>query len=254
MYNFTELDAKREKDNIIKWIQDYFNENGNPNTLAVIGISGGVDSSVAAALCVKALGRDRVLGINLPDTVQDDIDEAKAVVDFLGIQSETLNIGTMMGSFYNTFQKTFKNSISDVVIFNTPARVRMTMLYAVAGQVGGRVVNTCNLSESFVGYDTKWGDNAGDFAPISQFTKTEVRRIGAALGLKPEMINKVPIDGLCGLSDEERYGFTYEQLDNFIRDGEVFIAQGTADMKILQMNKAAQHKLNPIPFYPYRAM
>lgn len=245
------FDAKSYSVELIEWIRKYFENNGSKNTKAIIGISGGVDSTVVATLLVEALGRDRVIPVQLPQGVQTDFDDASEVIDYLELRENLvlINIKEILKPTYDLLNLYLADQLNDVVVFNTPARIRMMMLYAIAGQLGGRVANTCNLSESTVGYDTKWGDNAGDFAPIQDFTKTEVREIGRAFGLPEKFIIKTPVDGLCGQSDEERFGFTYDELDRFLR-GDMGISCQTAT-RIGMMRDASEHKRNPIPKYNY---
>lgn len=244
--------TKEIKDNLIGWIQDYFRNNGNEKTIAVVGISGGIDSSVVAALCVEALGKDKVLGVQLPQGIQHDFDIGTKVIDHLGIKQMVYNIGPVIDTMYMqaALFETFAKDLNEVVRFNTPARIRMTVLYMIAAQFGGRVANTCNLSETYVGYDTKWGDNAGDFAPIQMFTKTEVRELAKLLNLPDDIVNKIPEDGMCGLTDEDRFGFTYEQLDAYIRGDEI---DYKVMVKIQEMHEKARHKIEAvnIPCFQY---
>ncbi len=210
------------KNRCVAWIQKFFEENG-PSCNAVVGISGGKDSSVVAALCVEALGKERVVGVLMPCGEQADIDMAKKLVDCLGISSIEVNIkdaveGVLTG-INNGIKKNLTFDISEQTHTNLPARIRMSVLYAVSQSVNGRVANTCNLSEDWVGYATRYGDGAGDFSPLSRLTVTEVKAIGRVLNLPDELVDKVPIDGLCGKTDEENLGFTYEVLDRYIREG-----------------------------------
>lgn len=244
MENF---DAKQAVENITAWIKKYFEENASPATKAVIGISGGKDSSVAAALCVKALGKDRVIGVLMPQGEQADIEFSKLLVNTLDIKHYIINIGETVKSFMTEI----KNHIepSGQAIVNTPARIRMTTLYAVAATVGGRVVNTCNLSEDWVGYSTKFGDAAGDFSPLSDFTVTEILQIGDELELPYELVHKVPIDGLCGKTDEENLGFTYAELDTYIRDITDLSDKPELKEKIDRMHRNNLHKLQLMPTF-----
>lgn len=212
------FDAVKIKDECVQWIRDFFEKNG-ATCNAVVGISGGKDSSVAAALCVEALGKDRVIGVLMPCGVQHDIDCAKMLVDHLGIKSYTVNIKDAVDGMVKAMPNDI--AITDQTRTNIPPRVRMTALYAVSQSVNGRVVNTCNLSEDWVGYSTRYGDAAGDFSPMSNLTVTEVKAIGRVLGLPDELVDKTPIDGLCGKTDEENLGFTYAVLDRYIRTGEI---------------------------------
>lgn len=222
-YNFNAENAKNE---CIKWIQDFFNTNG-PDCKAIIGISGGKDSSIVAALCVEALGKDRVIGVLMPNGHQSDITDAYKLCELLNIKSIEVNIKETVDSVYDairygvyddTRQGFDELNISVQSRINLPPRIRMATLYAISQSVNGRVANTCNLSEDWIGYSTRYGDSVGDFSPLSNFTVTEIKAIGNALGLPDKLINKTPSDGLCGKTDEENLGFTYETLDNYIRN------------------------------------
>lgn len=210
------FDALKVKNDCVEWIRKFFDENGK-GCNAVIGISGGKDSSVAAALCVEALGKDRVIGVLMPKGVQHDIDAAYKLVNHLGIKHFEINIEAAVNALSEEISKDI--TISEQSRINLPPRIRMTTLYAVSQSFNGRVVNTCNLSEDWVGYSTRYGDAAGDFSPMSLLTVTEVKQIGHVLGLPSELVEKTPIDGLCGKSDEENLGFTYSELDEYIRTG-----------------------------------
>ncbi len=213
MYSF---DVERATNGCVKWIQDWFLKNGN-GCNAVLGISGGKDSSVVAALCVKALGKERVIGVLMPQGVQSDIDYSIDLCDFLDIKRYTVNIGSAVAVLTDEISSSME--ITDQTRFNLPARVRMAAVYAVAQSQNGRVANTCNLSEDWVGYSTRYGDAAGDFSPLSNFTVQEVIAIGSHLGLPEKFVKKPPIDGLCGQTDEDKLGFTYLTLDRYIREG-----------------------------------
>ena len=240
------FDAKNTKNQITAWIAEYFKNNASPDTKAVIGISGGKDSSIAAALCVEALGKDRVFGVLMPQGEQHDIDMAYALCETLGIAHAEINIGNTVQDLYNEINKTVLK-LNSIAVFNTPARIRMTMLYAVCGIVGGRVVNTCNLSEDWVGYSTKFGDSAGDFSPLSDLTVTETKAVGYETGLAAKFIDKTPIDGLCGKTDEENLGFTYAVLDRYIREG--ICEDAAVKEKIDTLHKRNLHKIEPMPTF-----
>ena len=212
------FDAKKVKDQCVLWIRKFFEENG-PGCNAVIGISGGKDSSVAAALCVEALGADRVIGVLMPQGEQHDIDMAYMLVNHLGIKHYVVNIKDAVDSVLQNIPEEL--SVTRQAEMNLPPRIRMSTLYAVSQSCNGRVCNTCNLSEDWVGYSTRYGDAAGDFSPLSQLTVAEVKEIGRALHLPDVLVDKVPIDGLCGKTDEENLGFTYAELDRYIRTGEI---------------------------------
>ena len=210
------FDAERVKNECVAWIRAFFAENG-PDCNAVIGISGGKDSSIAAALCVEALGRERVIGVLMPCGEQADIDMAYLLVNHLGIRHYVVNIKDAVEGLKNSIPFV----LSEQSRTNLPPRIRMSTLYAVSQSHNGRVVNTCNLSEDWVGYSTRYGDAAGDFSPLSHLTVGEVKQIGRLLGLPDALVDKTPIDGLCGKTDEENLGFTYAELDRYIRTGEI---------------------------------
>ncbi|MCL2086255.1 MAG: NAD(+) synthase [Oscillospiraceae bacterium] len=211
------FNAKTVKQQLVEWIKDYFKTNACSQTKAIIGISGGKDSSVVAALCKEALGKERVLGVLMPQGEQWDIDVARALCEELDIPCIEVNIGNPTLSLYDEIAKTGLK-LNDNATSNTPARIRMTTLYAVSAIVGGRVANTCNLSESWVGYSTKFGDAAGDFSPLSQLTVSEIKLLGKELGLAHKFTDKTPEDGLSGKTDEENLGFSYDVLDKYIRE------------------------------------
>lgn len=211
------FDSKKAAEAVVAFVKNWFDRNG-AGCNAVVGISGGKDSSVVAALCVRALGRDRVIGVLMPNGEQSDIDVAYEVVNFLGIRHMVVNIK----SSYDALVEEIKHSapeLSAQSTINLAPRIRMSALYAVSQSNNGRVINTCNLSEDWVGYSTRYGDAAGDVSPLAEFTVTEVRAIGRELGLPPHIVDKVPSDGLCGKTDEDNLGFTYDALDRYIRTG-----------------------------------
>ncbi len=212
------FNAEKIKYDCVCWIRDFFEQNGK-DCNAVVGISGGKDSSVAAALCVEALGRDRVIGVLMPQGQQHDIDMAYLLVKHLDIKHYEVNIKNTVDAILEAMPKDLP--ISTLSKTNLPPRIRMSTLYAVSQSVNGRVANTCNLSEDWVGYSTRYGDSVGDFSPMSHLTVTEVKEIGRVLGLPDVLVDKVPIDGLCGKSDEENLGFTYAELDVYIRTGKI---------------------------------
>lgn len=238
------FDAKKVKQACVDWIRTFFEENGK-GCHAVVGISGGKDSSIAAALCVEALGKERVIGVLMPQGEQHDIDMAHLLVDHLGIKHYVVNIKETFDSMLAALPKDLE--ISEQAKTNLPPRIRMATLYAVSQSVNGRVVNTCNLSEDWVGYSTRYGDAAGDFSPMSHLTVTEVKEIGYLLGLPKELVDKTPIDGLCGKTDEENLGFTYAELDVYIRTGVI----EDADKKALIDKKHASNlfKLQLMPSF-----
>ena len=211
------FNVEKATEGIIKWIQKWFEINGK-GCNAVIGISGGKDSTVCAGLLVKALGKDRVIGVLMPNGAQADINDSYKVCEFLGINKYVINIDQAYQHLLRAMGFNLIN-VSKQTEENLPPRLRMSVLYAVSQSVNGRVCNTCNLSEDWVGYSTRYGDSVGDFSPLSNYTVTEVKEIGHYLGLPDELVDKTPIDGLCGKSDEENLGFTYAELDQYIRNG-----------------------------------
>lgn len=210
------FDANKVKNQCVQWIRDFFEQNGK-NCNAIVGISGGKDSSIVAALCVEALGKERVIGVLMPCGEQHDIDMAELLVKHLDIKHYTVNIKDSV----EAMKKSLPFELTQQSLTNIPPRIRMATLYAVAQSHNGRVANTCNLSEDWVGYSTRYGDAAGDFSPCANITVTEMKQIGMVLGLPEILVNKVPIDGLCGKTDEENLGFTYSQLDKYIRTGKI---------------------------------
>ncbi len=213
MYTF---DVNKTIEQACAWITDFFEKNGK-GCNAVLGISGGKDSSVAAALCVKALGKDRVIGVLMPNGEQSDIDCAQKLVKHLGIKNYTVNIKQGYDGIVNAIPAELE--FSEQARINLAPRLRMSTVYAVSQCCNGRVVNTCNLSEDWVGYSTRYGDSVGDFSPLSHLTVTEVKQIGKQLGLPLDLVEKVPSDGLSGKTDEDNLGFTYAVLDKYIRTG-----------------------------------
>ena len=241
------FDAKKVKDDCVQWIRDFFENNGK-GCNAVVGISGGKDSSIAAALCVEALGKDRVIGVLMPQGQQHDIDKAQLLVRHLGIRNYTVNIKAAVDALTGSLPAELE--LTPQSTQNLPPRIRMSTLYAISQSCNGRVCNTCNLSEDWVGYSTRYGDSVGDFSPMSNLTVTEVKEIGRLLGLPDELVDKVPIDGLCGKTDEENLGFTYSELDVYIRTGK--IDDPAKKENIDRRHKANLFKLQIMPIFPYQ--
>ena len=245
------FNAKEVKDQVVQWIRDWFEQNG-PGCNAVIGISGGKDSSVVAALCAEALGTDRVVGVTMPNGIQPDIDDSMKLINHLGIRHFCVNIGETYDALMREVEKELrsqKTEVSRQTVINMPPRLRMTTLYAISQSLNGRVANTCNLSEDWVGYSTRYGDAAGDFSPLGGLTVQEVKAIGKELGLPIELVEKTPSDGLTGKSDEDNLGFTYAVLDHYIRTGEC----DDPKTKALIDDKHVKNlfKLLPIPHFEY---
>lgn len=249
-YNF---DVAKITDEVVAWIQKWISENGNERTKVIVGVSGGKDSSVVSALLVKALGKERVIGVMMPNGEQKDISDSRTVVSHLGIQNFTVNIAKAYEEIQSAFidsevvagekNKLTNDSFSSIFKTNTPARLRMVTLYGIAAQIGNcRVVNTCNLSEDLVGYSTFYGDAAGDFAPINKLTTEEVVAIGDYLGLPRSLTHKAPSDGMCGKTDEDNLGFTYHEVNMLARKNE----RGENAEKIIAKYKANLFKVKII--------
>ena len=238
------FDALKTKNACVEWIKGFFEENGR-GCNAVVGISGGKDSSVAAALCCEALGKERVIGVLMPCGEQHDIDCAYALVNHLGIRHYVINIKYAVDGVKSAMPGEL--ALTEQTLNNIPPRVRMTTLYAVSQSCNGRVVNTCNLSEDYVGYSTRYGDAAGDFSPLCKLTVDEVKQIGHVLGLPCELVEKTPIDGLCGKTDEDNLGFTYAELDKYIRTGEIEDAEKKA--RIDRLHRINLFKLQLMPSF-----
>ncbi len=238
------FDVKKVTEECVQWIRDFFENNGQ-GCNAVIGVSGGKDSSVVAALCVEALGKDRVIGVLMPNGEQQDIDMARLLVKHLGIKSYEVNVKEAIDGVKNAISGELELSNQSVV--NLPPRIRMATLYAVSQSCNGRVANTCNLSEDWVGYSTRYGDSVGDFSPCSMLTVAEVKAVGRELGLPEVLVEKVPIDGLCGKTDEDNLGFTYAELDRYIREG---VIDNEEHKALIDKKHAANlFKLQLMPIY-----
>ena len=239
------FDALKVKNEIVEWIRDWFEANGR-GCSAVLGISGGKDSSVVAALCVEALGRENVVGVLMPNGEQFDIDVSEALVKHLGIRSVVINIHDAFRGMMGQLEAALPE-ISPQTVQNLPPRLRMSAVYAVSQSVNGRVANTCNFSEDWVGYSTRYGDSVGDFSPLSTLTVQEVKAVGRALGLPEMFVEKVPIDGLCGRTDEDNLGFAYATLDRYIRTG--ICEDEATKARIDRLHRINQFKLQLMPIF-----
>ena len=248
-------DPKKIKDEIVAWIREYFAENG-PTASAVVGISGGKDSSVVAALLTEALGRDRVVGVLMPNGIQPDIADSEEIVNLLGIPHVTVNIMDGFNGMSAAINEALAtggvpgtSKMSRDSEINLAPRLRMSTLYAIAQALpnGGRVANTCNRSEDYIGYSTKYGDAAGDFSPLSHLLVHEVRQIGDVLGLPSNLVHKTPSDGLSGQDDEQKLGFTYAMLDKYVLTGEC--EDEAIKAKIDRLHRINLHKLRLMPAF-----
>ena len=240
-----EFCARKTKEALIVWIRAWFEKNGR-DCNAVIGISGGKDSSVCAALCVQALGKDRVIGVLMPNGTQSDIADSRQLVEYLGIRSVTVNIAGAVDAIH-TQLRTARIAATAQTEINLPPRVRMSVLYAVSQSMNGRVINTCNLSEDWVGYSTRYGDSAGDVSLLGKLTVQEVKALGREMGLPENLVEKTPSDGLCGSSDEQKLGFSYAVLDRYIREGDC--EDPVIREKIDELHHANRFKLELIPVF-----
>lgn len=241
--SWNSFNAEKVKNDIVNWIRDFFEINGK-DCDAVIGISGGCDSSVVAALCVEALGKNRVFGVLMPNGEQKDILDSLRLVEYLGIDYTTVNIHGAFMAIKHEVRPALNDQWSTQTSINLAPRLRMATLYAVSQSINGRVSNNSNLSERWLGYYTRWADNVGDFSPLGNLTKTEVIELGKELGLPEDLVNKVPSDGLCGKTDEDNFGFTYKVLDRYIRTGE--IENEETKRKIDDMHQKNMFKLQPM--------
>lgn len=241
------FDVKKVKNEIVEWIRDWFEQNGK-DCNAIVGVSGGIDSSVVTALCVKALGKDRVFGIKMPCGEQPDIEHANMLIKHLEIKSYTMNIWDAVIGIDNQFPTDIE--VSKQTTINLPPRIRMATLYAISQSLNGRVINTCNMSESYVGFDTIFGDSAGDMSPLANLTKTEVIALAKELNLPDTLVHKIPQDGLTGLTDEQSFGFSYVELDAYIRDG--IEPSKEVKAKIDSMHEKNLFKLQPMPSFVYQ--
>ena len=240
-----EFCARKTKEALIVWIRAWFEKNGR-DCNAVIGISGGKDSSVCAALCVQALGKDRVIGVLMPNGTQSDIADSRQLVEYLGIRSVTVNIAGAVDAIH-TQLRTARIAANAQTEINLPPRVRMSVLYAVSQSMNGRVINTCNLSEDWVGYSTRYGDSAGDVSLLGKLTVQEVKALGREMGLPENLVKKTPSDGLCGSSDEQKLGFTYAVLDRYIREG--ICEDAAVRERIDHLHRANRFKLEMMPVF-----
>ena len=240
-----EFCARKTKEALIVWIRAWFEKNGR-DCNAVIGISGGKDSSVCAALCVQALGKDRVIGVLMPNGTQSDIADSRQLVEHLGIRSVTVNIAGAVDAIQAQLRAARIDATAQTEI-NLPPRIRMSVLYAVSQSMNGRVINTCNLSEDWVGYSTRYGDSAGDVSLLGKLTVQEVKALGREMGLPENLVEKTPSDGLCGSSDEQKLGFTYAVLDRYIREGDC--EDPVIREKIDELHRANRFKLELIPVF-----
>ncbi len=244
------LDMEKLTKELVAWIQRELKESGGSKI--VLGISGGKDSSVVAALSVRAVGKENVYGVLMPNARQDDIADAYQLVELLDIAHVTCDISPMAEAFTAALQKpkgTFFDEISTQTRINMPPRIRMTLLYAISQSIeGSRVVNTGNLSERWIGYTTLYGDAIGAFSPLGGLTSEEVMELGVYLNLPIALAKKVPADGLSGKTDEDNIGFSYRVLNKYIRQG--ICEDEKIKEKIDNLHRRNKFKFEPMPFFP----
>lgn len=241
------FDVKKVKIEMVEWLKEWFNKNG-PDCNAVIGISGGKDSSVVAALCVEALGKDRVIGVMMPNGYQNDINYSKELIDFLGIKSYEINIYGAYHSLIGEFESNF-DAVSEQTKVNLPARLRMSALYGVSQSHNGRVIGCANYSEGYVGYFTRWDlSDCCDVSPIAQLTVAEVKALGRELGLPDKFVEKIPSDGLSGKTDEDNLGFSYSDVDSYLRKG--FCDNENVEDEIVRKHNNNLFKFKPVDSFP----
>lgn len=243
------FNEKLEGEKCIAWIKDWFETKSGGAKGCVLGISGGKDSTIVAALLCKAIGKEKILGVLMPNGEQRDIDDGKAICKFLDIKSVIVNIKDAYDGIVSGIEATGIELDRQPKV-NISPRMRMSVLYAIGQQYNYRVAGTGNLSERYVGYATKWGDMANDFNPIGSFTSDEVVAIGKGLGLPHDLIYKPPADGLTGKTDEENLGFTYEVLNKYIRTG--VCEDLTLKEKIDKLHTYNTHKIEPISIYQHK--
>lgn len=238
------FNAKEQLPGLIAWMREQMA--ACYGKTAVIGISGGKDSSTVAALAVAAYGKEHVYGVLMPDGVQPDIDYSRDLVEFLDIPHTTINIHDAVRGVLDEMEKVGLTPSRQTVV-NLPSRIRMATLYAVAQTVNsGIVINTSNLSEDWVGYCTIYGDSAGAFSPLGMYTTDEVCDLGRTLGLPEKFVVKPPSDGLTGLTDEDNLGFTYKAVNDYVRKG---IVDPAIKEQIDRKHRASRFKFQTIPLY-----
>ena len=252
-----QFDAAAVRDRLVAAIRKMAGTQGF--TKVVLGISGGKDSTVTAALCARALGRDNVYGVMMPDGVQTDIEDSRQVCRALGIRTKTVNIGPMHEALLQGIAANEASGTDFPVAFsresnvNVGPRLRMTALRYITQALGARLAGTGNLSEKTVGYCTKDGDTSCDFAVLGMLTSVEVVQVGLTMEELPrELVQKTPADGLSGFSDEERLGLKYADIHAYIRYGTC--GNPETDEKIRRKEAANMHKRRmPVRINPWTA-
>lgn len=245
----TDHQLEKVVNDLTEWIRLEMENTGGKRM--ILGISGGKDSSVVAALGVKALGKENVIGVLMPKGEQIDIDFSYEICEFLDIENVTFPIDDISEAYFKRFENLPSKLVPEITEdtrINLSPRIRMTILYAMSQSIeGSRVVHTGNLSEKWIGYTTVYGDNTGAFSPLGSFTSDEVIQIGRHLGLPEKFIVKPPADGLTGKTDEMVLGFDYDTLNKYIRTGE--IDDPKVKEKIDKMYNYSRFKFTPMPLF-----
>lgn len=231
---------------VINWIKNYVEESSAEGV--VIGNSGGKDSAVVIGLCTKALGKEKVLTVAMPcSSTPKDLEDAKLVADTFGVKMLTVDLSSTYKNLYTEIETELEKEISPYVSINIRPRLRMTTLYTIAQQYGYLVAGTGNACEQFIGYTTKWGDNASDFNPLAEFTVSDVLKMGKILGVPNAILEKAPDDGLGLGADEEKLGIKYSEIEDYLKYGITLNPLSTATIEL--MHKKSHHKRSEIPVY-----
>ena len=248
------FDSKKETENIVKFIKEYYRKNNLGG--AVIGVSGGKDSGVVMALLVEALGKENVIGLTLPcHSIKEDKDLAHVVANYYGIKLYNLDLTSAFDSFTKAVIDGYGCVEEELLVdsnINLKPRLRTASLYyyaAMLSKITGKpylVAGTSNKCELYVGYFTKGGDNVHDIATIADFTVSEVIKIGEYLNVPHEVLYRTPSDGLSSMSDEEKLGVKYKEIEQYFENRDKVSVE--AREKIEKLHNSSRHKFN-IPTY-----
>ncbi len=242
---------EKEMYNAIDWIKERVESVKAEGV--VIGNSGGKDSATVLAMAVKALGKDKVLAVSMPcHSNINDFEDAELVANTFGVKTIKIELTNSYNEFEKEInEKLVKNNMSELIDeskVNIKPRFRMTTLYSIAQTLGYMVIGTGNLCEIMVGYTTKWGDSGSDFNPIGNFTVNEVLEIGRMLGVPEKILRKAPSDGLGNLTDEQKMGITYNQIEEMIETG---YTEKVAKDEIIRRYNNSKHKREVVPVYKF---
>ena len=237
------MELKNYLKDIEKFLKNYLENNGM-NTY-VLGVSGGVDSSLCAALARNAVGKDKLHCLIVPiDSAKEDIEDALTLVKDLDLKYDIIDASETFHTYLKDFEKCCM-SFDRSTLGNLKARMRMSILYAVAQNERGLVIGTDNADERCVGYFTKYGDGACDILPIAHLVKAEVVEASKILGIRTSLAERVPTAGLYeGQTDEKEMGVSYKDLDAYVLGKEV---NETAKKRIQYLERISEHKRKPIP-------